>query len=148
MKIICLLSVVFFSGVVYSMDKDSLSAKIIGLERAALERWNNGDPSGFLEISAKDVVYFDPFLEKRIDGLDSLTKYYAPARGAIHVDRYEMINPKVQAVENMAVLTFNLISYTGENVHRWNCTEVYRIEADGSWKIIQTHWSLTKPNLK
>ncbi len=45
---------------VYSEDNDSISKLIVGMEKSALERWNNGDPSGFPEISAKDVVYFDP----------------------------------------------------------------------------------------
>ena len=50
-----------------SSEKDIASA-IIALESAALERWGNGDPLGFLEICAPDVVYFDPNLESRIDG--------------------------------------------------------------------------------
>ena len=45
---------------------------IITMERGALGRWGIGDPSGFLEISAPDVVYFDPFLERRIDGREAL----------------------------------------------------------------------------
>ena len=129
-------------------DPESRRKKIIALEKAALERWNNGDVQGFLEISADDIVYFDPMLEKRIDGLTNLTAYYKPIAGKIKVSRYEMIDPKVQAVDNMAVLTFNLKSYQGEQVMQWNSTEVYRKEKDGSWKIIQSHWSFTKPNLK
>jgi hypothetical protein len=43
-------------------------------------RWCKGDPDGFLEISAPNVVYFDPFLERRIDGLDALTRYYDALR--------------------------------------------------------------------
>lgn len=124
-----------------------LEEKIISLEKAALERWNNGDVNGFLELSANDVVYFDPFLEKRITGKEELESWYKPLQGQIKVDRYEMNNPKVQAVQNMAVLTFNLNSYSGNVLMRWNCTEVYRLETDGNWKIIQTHWSLTKPQL-
>jgi len=31
-------------------------------------------------------------------------------------------------------------------VQRWNCTEVFRRTAQG-WRIIQTHWSWTKPQL-
>ena len=31
-------------------------------------------------------------------------------------------------------------------VQRWNCTEVYHHTAQG-WRIIQTHWSWTKPQL-
>lgn len=45
-----------------------IASEIIALERGALERWCQGDPDGFLEISAPDVVYFDPFLDKRLDG--------------------------------------------------------------------------------
>jgi len=47
--------------------------EILALEKEALRRWCDGDPSGFLELSAPDVVYFDPSLERRLDGLDALT---------------------------------------------------------------------------
>ncbi len=125
-------------------EKQTIQSIITGLEKAALERWNNGDPTGFLELSAPDVVYFDPFLDQRLSGLDELTSLYKSITGQVHVDRCEMINPLVQATEKMAVLTFNLNSYLKETVQKWNCTEVYRLEAGGKWKIIQTHWSLTK----
>lgn len=121
----------------------SLSDFIISLEKSALERWNNGDPSGFLEISANDVVYFDPMTEQRLDGHNQLTALYEKIRGEIHVDKYEMINPRVQAVDNMAVLTYNLVSYSGGTAYKWNCTEVYRLDTDNHWRIIQTHWSFT-----
>jgi len=133
---------------IYSQDNDSISKLIVGMEKSALERWNNGDPSGFLEISAKDVVYFDPMTEQRLDGLNKLTELYEKIRGKIYVDKYDMINPKVQSVDGMAVLTFNLISYVGGIGHKWNCTEVYRLDSDNKWRIIQTHWSMTKPNIK
>jgi hypothetical protein len=113
------------------------------MERTALDRWGQGDPSGFLEISAPDVVYFDPYLEKRIDGLGALTQYYEKIRGQIHIDRYELHNPLVQICGDIAVLTFNYISYSGESQDRWNCTEVYRCDGN-RWQIIQTHWSYTQ----
>lgn len=121
-----------------------ISEKIISLEKTALSRWGKGDPSGYLELSAEDVTYFDPFLEKRLDGLENLTRYYESIRGKIQIDKDEMTEPHVAVTGDMAVLTFNLVSYTGNTNMRWNCTEVYRKEAE-SWKIIQTHWSFTKP---
>ncbi len=127
--------------------RESLTQTIIGLERSALDRWGRGDPSGFLEISADDVVYFDPFQERRLNGRTELERAYEPLRGKINVDRYEMLSPHVQAGDSMAVLTFNLVSYEPQTVRRWNCTEVYRHQKDGQWKIIQTHWSLTNPPL-
>jgi hypothetical protein len=147
MKPIILFFLIMTFPSVYSQDADSISKSIIGMEKSALERWNKGDPSGFLEICAKDVVYFDPYTEKRLDGIDKLSKLYSSIRGQIKVDKYDMINPNVQSVKNMAVLTYNLVSVSGDSIHKWNCTEVYRIDHK-KWKIIQTHWSLTKPEIK
>jgi hypothetical protein len=120
-----------------------ITKTIIALESAALDRWGKGDPSGFLEICAPDVVYFDPYLEMRIDGLEALTQYYKTIWGQVYFDRFELLNPCVQLGGELAVLTFNYVSYTGEKASRWNCTEVYRQAADG-WQIIQTHWSYTR----
>lgn len=122
----------------------SASEEIVAMECAALERWGKGDPSGFLEICADDVVYFDPSLERRIDGLEQLTSYYEAIRGKLSIARFELLNPVVQFVSDAAVLTFNYVSYGGsEDEYRWNCTEVYRRKGD-RWEIIQTHWSYTK----
>ena len=119
---------------------------IIELEHAALERWCNGDPSGFLEISAPEVVYFDPFLPRRIDGLAALTAYYESLRGKIFAKRFELLNPAVQIIGDAAVLTFNFVSWAEDgSVNRWNCTEVYRKAAE-TWQIVQTHWSFTQPS--
>jgi hypothetical protein len=128
--------------------RESLAQTIIDMERTALDRWGRGDPSGFLEISSPDVVYFDPFLERRLNGLAELRRLYTELRGKIHVDRFDMLEPKVQSTETMAVLTFNLASYERDAVRRWNCTEVYRLQKHDGWRIIQTHWSLTKPALR
>jgi ketosteroid isomerase-like protein len=127
-------------------------AELLAMECAALDRWGNGDPSGFLEISAPDVVYFDPFREQRVDGIQELTELYESFRGQVQLQSYEIINPKVQLLPrdgvlregNGAVLTFNYSSLgkSGKTT-RWNCTEVYRKKAEG-WEIIQTHWSFTK----
>ena len=123
---------------------EDVSATIIGLERAALDRWGKGDPSGFLEICAPDVVYFDPSLDRRIDGLEALTHYYEALRGNIFVDRFELLNPLVQVVGYAAVLTFNYVSHgAGGGRSPWNCTEVYR-RSGKDWLLIQTHWSYTR----
>lgn len=120
------------------------AADIIAIERAALDRWAKGDPSGFLEISAPDVVYFDPSLDTRLDGWDRLAAHYEPFRGKVYMSRYEMNNAEVQFAGDAAVLTFNFVSYGGtDDAFRWNCTEVYR-RAGTRWEIIQTHWAFTR----
>ena len=70
---------------------------------------------------------------------------YESMRGKVKMDGFEMINPDVQSTDKMVVLTYNLHSISGENVWKENCTEVYRLEENKEWKIIHSHWSLTKP---
>ena len=119
---------------------------VIALERAALDRWCCGDPSGFLEISASDVVYFDPFVPRRIDGIEALSALYEPLRGQIFAPSHEIIDPLVQEIGDCAVLTFRFVSCGGNEgaEMRWNCSEVYRKQDEG-YRIVQTHWSFTAP---
>lgn len=127
-------------------DAAKVQEVIIALETEALEAWNRSEPDKFLKLSADNVTYFDPMLDKRMDGLDKLTAYYDQMRGEGRVTKYEMINPVVVSTANMAVLTYNLDSYVGETVYKWNCTEVYKL-INSEWKIVHTHWSFIKPNL-
>jgi len=122
------------------------AATIIAMEKAALDRWAKGDPDGFLAISSLDVTYFDTFVERRVDGRDALKKLYDGIRGKVWIDRYELINPKVRVSGNLALLTFNFVSYTEERAMRWNTTEVYE-QNDGTWRIVHSHWSSTQPKL-
>ncbi|MGA9071804.1 MAG: nuclear transport factor 2 family protein [Terracidiphilus sp.] len=129
------------------MPVDEVSLQLIQIERAALDRWGRGDPDGFLEISAPDVTYFDPFLPEGIHGLGALRQYYAQLRGKIFVECDEMIDPKVQASDETAILSYRYTSRgrKGDEM-RWNTTEVYRRGEDG-WRILHSHWSFTQPDI-
>jgi ketosteroid isomerase-like protein len=128
--------------------------EIIAIEKAALDRWGKGDPRAVLHTYAPDITYFDPYQEKRLAGLEAMKKLYAPMAGKVKIERFEMLDPKVQQHGDVAVLTYNLVedlqksADTPETLHlAWNSTQVYaRIE--GTWKILHAHWSLTKPELQ
>jgi len=149
--IIILLGLAF--AISYSGEQEEdLAEKIIAMERSALDRWGQGDPWAYIEIYAAEVTYFDIETERRLDGLEALRQLYAPIKGKVKIERYEMVNPKVQLHGDTAVLTFNLIDWTltpdGTTKEvRWNSTEVYS-KINGEWKIIHSHWSLTKPKLQ
>lgn len=125
-------------------DKDAEA--ILAIERGAFERWAKGDLNGFLDASDPEVDYFDPFLDARLEGLTALRELYNKGQGKVHVEHWEMINPRVVVSGDMGVLTFNFASYREGKTERWNTTEVYR-RKNGKWKIVHTHWSLTKPQL-
>jgi hypothetical protein len=96
----------------------SVPELILAQERKALDRWGQGDPSGFLNISAPDITYFDPFQPTRIDGLPALKALYGTIRGKIKIDRDEIIDPRVQLYGEAAVLTYRFISHGSEGSMR------------------------------
>jgi ketosteroid isomerase-like protein len=120
--------------------------KILSLEKAAMERWQNGDPMGFVEISADHITYIDPGLTKPITGLKDYSNYMQQLKGKVHYQRSEFIDPRVVTVEDAALLSFNyhssVLTPDGVLVSQtpWNATEVY-FHLDGMWKIVHTHWS-------
>jgi len=137
-----------------AQQRASVAEQIIGLEKAALDRWIRSDPDGYLGIYARNATYFDPFTQKRVDGIDALRAQVEPIRSMkppFTDIRYEMVDPRVQIDGNVAVLSFNLTDYgkpTGSTqetvVARWNASEVYHREG-GAWKILHTHWSFLQP---
>ena len=126
---------------------------VIAAERFALDKWSNGDPSGFLANYADNVTYFDPMHDTRIDGLAAMRTMLEPFAGKFKIDRYEMVNPKVQLHGDVAVLTYNLVNYqklsdgSERPMNRWNSTSVFH-RVGGRWRQIHSHWSFTKPELK
>ena len=125
---------------------------IIALERAALDRWGRGEPQGYLDLYASEITYFDPARETRADGIQTMRDYYGPFTGKIQVDRYEMIDAKVQRLGDAAVLSYQLISHAimpdgSSRIVRWNSTKIYGL-VDGSWKLVHDHWSFIQPELK
>jgi ketosteroid isomerase-like protein len=134
----------------------ALSQEIITLERAALDRWIRLDPQGYLDLQAPEVTYFDPFTERRVDGLEAMQERAAPIRNMkppFTDPRYDMLDPKVQHHGDVAILTYNLTNYGRLSggpetvLARWNSTEVYARSGE-TWKLVHSHWSFTKPDLK
>jgi ketosteroid isomerase-like protein len=111
-----------------------------------LAKWRGGDTSGFAALSAEEMTYFDPTLDARLDGRDAFEKYMSSLHGKFRIDRFEILNPKVQWHGDVGILTFNLNNYSkdGQITSRWNSTEVY-YKTKGEWKIIHSHWSNPKP---
>ncbi len=127
-------------------EDESVEEIILSLEKGAMERWQNGDPMGWAEISADEITYIDPGLTKPIEGLAEYVKYLKQFEGKIKYQISEFIDPKVDRYGDLAVLTYNYRSgetdETGSIVNQtlWNTTEVYCL-FDNEWKIIHTYWS-------
>lgn len=130
----------------------SVEDMIIAREKMLLDEWGKGHTMIFPQNSAAEITYFDPSLEKRINGIQEFTELLKPIENQFTIEKYEMLNPKVQVHGDVAVLSYNLVDYSKnpEGVEQkffWNTTEVYA-KMNSDWKIIHSHWSFTKPELK
>ena len=124
-----------------SSNNEDIKAEIIALEKQALELWNDGNPDGFIALSSDDVVYIDPAFERKLKGKKALEEYYDQIRGKVKIENYKMIEPVVLVSSEMAVLAYDYEAHRDGRVFKMHCTEVYRSEIPGQWKIIHTHWS-------
>ncbi|MDH4158277.1 MAG: DUF4440 domain-containing protein [candidate division Zixibacteria bacterium] len=127
-------------------DAQAAAADIVALEKTALTRWGNGDPHGFVGLSSEDMTYFDPDLATRLDGHAAYGELMVSLEGKISVARFEMPNHRVQLYGDVGILTFNLVNCNADDTvrSRWNSTEVYH-KQEGAWKLVHSHWSLTRP---
>jgi len=130
----------------------SVEELIIAKEKMILDEWGKGHTMIFHKNSAAEITYFDPSLEKRINGIQEFAELLKPIENKFTIEKYEMLDPKVQVHGDVAVLSYNLVDYSKnpqgeEQKFLWNSTEVYK-KMNDDWKIIHSHWSFTKPELK
>jgi ketosteroid isomerase-like protein len=127
------------------MAGDDAATEIIETERALLDRWSAGDPAGYASAAAADITYFDDMgATQGLRGADALRAYAAGLAGQIPAHEYEMVEPTVQVVGDVGVLTFRYHpSKDGEALTQWKTTSVYRREGEG-WSQIHAHWSMQK----
>ena len=135
-----------------NVDANKISETILGIERAANERWNNGDCNGYLETYSEDVTYFDPLTETRLEGRKAVEAYFRQFfQGKLNILRNEFPNPQVIVSDggDLAVLHYNLVNIGpdakgGEKQGTpWNSTQVYRL-IDGQWRVVHVNWSFTR----
>lgn len=136
------------AGGLAAADSDAAIAReILALERRAMDGWQKGDPGPALAIADPGITYFHVMTDRRLDGLPAVQALYEPYRGTPLFDSYEMLNPKVQVSGDVAVLTYNFVRRNGAVESRWNATQVYQRKKEG-WRVIHSHWSMTKPPLQ
>lgn len=130
----------------HSAEEQALAAHIIGLEKAALDKWFNGDTSGYDWLwSRRSFSYFDAVVTERIDSHAEMEKVLATIDGKLFADSYDFRNPRVQIGKDMAVLTYQLFAKTTLIDMEYNCIEVYQKEEDNEWHVIHSTWSFIRP---
>lgn len=128
-------------------DERKLAAEIISLEKAALDKWFDGNSSGYVELwSKKSFSYFDGVWDRRVDSHAEIEKFVkSVVDGKLYADSYDFRNPRVQFGGDVAVLTYQLYADTTLINMKYNCIEVFQKEDNGEWHVIHSTWSFIRP---
>lgn len=121
-------------------------ARILARERQALDRWSQGQTTGYADVADDDITYFDDIgAQARVAGKPAVREYLTGLEGQIPPHNYEMVDPRVQVYGDVGVLTFlyHPSGPDGEPGQRWKATSVYR-NVDGEWWAVHAHWSMIK----
>ena len=130
----------------YTDEERRLAEHIIGLKRAALDKWFSGDTSGYERLwSERSFTYFDGIVSERVDDHATIAGFLKTIEGKLFADSYDFRSPRVQFGQDMAVLTYQLFAETTLIDMAYNCIEVYQLEADGEWRVIHSTWSFIRP---
>lgn len=127
-------------------EEANLAEKLIEKEKDALEKWLNGDTSGYLELWSKhNFSYFDGVCEHRVDTHEEVKDFVMKVvEGKLRGKHHEFTNARVQIGVGMAVLTYELYQETNLIDVHYNCIEVFQKEAD-DWHVIHSTWSIKRP---
>lgn len=131
----------------YNSEEECLLAEyIIGLEKAALDKWFKGNTSGYESLWSKhSFSYFDAVVTERIDNHAAIAEFLKTIEGKLFADNYDFRNARVQSGQDMAVLTYQLFAKTNLIDMEYNCIEVFQKETDGEWHVIHSTWSFIRP---
>ncbi len=121
---------------------------ILEKEKDALNSWADGSVTGYTKHFDDEATYIDDIgAHNRIDGLPAIRAYAAKldSIGMISKHTYEIINPKVQLYQDIAIITLQYHPYKldGKPGTKWKATSVYAL-MDNDWKVVHAHWSMLK----
>ena len=121
---------------------------VLEKEKDALNSWAEGSITGYTKYFDDEVTYIDDIgAHNRIDGLPAVRAYAGTldSMGMITKHRYEIINPKVQVYQDIAIITLQYHPYKPDDTPgtKWKATSVYAL-IDNDWKVVHAHWSMLK----
>ncbi|MEE9955399.1 nuclear transport factor 2 family protein [Enterobacter quasihormaechei] len=129
----------------YSDEERRLAEHLINLEKSALDKWFKGDTSGYEALwSERSFTYFDAVVTERVDDYTKIKEFLTSIDGKLFADSYDFLHPRIQAVNDMAVLTYQLFAKTNLIDMEYNVIEVFQKEG-GNWRVIHSTWSFIRP---
>ena len=125
---------------------DEAKTAIMEKIKSANDRWASGDPMGFLECVAQDIIWIDDLgAQIPLNGKEALGKYLENFKGQIPPHKHELLDPVFQFYGEIVIVNYRYQgTFDGAPADPWKVTSVYRF-IDGDWLSVHENWSLVKP---
>lgn len=125
--------------------QDEATEAIWGKITAANEKWAAGDPMGFVDCAAPDVIWSDDLgAPNRVIGYEALNAYLEGFKGQIPAHQHVLIEPVFQFYGDMMIVSYRYQGTFEEEVGApWKVTSVFRY-ADGDWLSVHENWTEVK----
>jgi nuclear transport factor 2 (NTF2) superfamily protein len=122
---------------------DEAEAAIWDKIEMANDRWASGDPMGFVDCAAEDIIWIDDLgAMEGVSGKEALDAYLANFKGQIPPHQHELVDPVFQHYGDMVVVSYRYQgTFENEPAEPWKVTSVYRY-ADGDWQSVHENWSV------
>ena len=124
----------------WANPQSGIAQELLTIERQVMDGWLNGNPDPATAVADPQITFIHDALGRPIEGLPALKAALEQFRGVPLFERYEILNPKVHAAGEAAVLTYQLVQHTAATARYWNGTLVYQKKKEG-WRLIHSHWS-------
>jgi hypothetical protein len=124
---------------------DEAEKAIWGKIVAANDKWASGDPMGFTECAAPDIIWSDDLgAQNRVTGYEALKTYLEAFKGQIPPHQHSLIDPAFQFYDDIVIVSYRYQgTFEGEAAAPWKVTSVYRY-ANGDWLSVHENWTEVK----
>ena len=125
---------------------DEAKAAVIEKITMAAEKWSSGEPLGYVECAAKDIIWVDELGGfKQIIGSEALKKYLEPFRGQVPTHKFELLDTVFQVYNDIVIVNYRYQGiFDEEPANPWKVTSVYRY-INSDWFSVHENWSEIKP---
>lgn len=124
---------------------DEAKAAVMEKITMASEKWSTGEPLGYVECAANDIVWVDQLgASTPIRGAEALKNYLESYRGQVPAHKFELLDPLFRVYGDIVIVNYRYQGiFDGVRPNPWKVTSVYRYE-NGDWLSVLEDWAEVK----
>lgn len=124
-------------------SQEEAEAAVMEKIQTANTKWASGDPLGFYDNSAEDIVWIDDLgPSKRVIGREALKPYLEGFKGVVPPHKHELYDFNFQHFGDIVIANYYYQgTLEGEKAPPWKAVSIFSY-SDGDWYSVHENWTL------